>query len=74
MPSGLLDSKRSNKHSDATEYLAPLTNAIVVFGQILSGPSFSVLLDLLVTTSPNKFVLLIVATDYEEEGKKDKLA
>ena len=34
--------------------------------------SFSVLLDTLVTTSPNGFIVVAVATEYEEEGNKDE--
>ena len=62
------------------EYFAPLNNmavsnvnnAIVVLQQMLSGPSFSVLFNPLVTTNPNEFTVLVVATEYKEEGKKDK--
>ena len=72
-PSGLLDSKCSSKRSksNATECFAlfnnmvasNVNNAIVVLKQMLSKPSFSVLFNPLVTTSPNKFLTLIVALD-----------
>ena len=47
-------------------------NAIKVLEQMLSRTSFSVLLNPLATTSPNKFIVSAVATEYKEEGKKDK--
>ena len=49
-----------------------VSNAIEVLEEMLSKPLFSVLLDRLVTTSPNKFFVLAAATDYEEEGKRDR--
>ena len=39
---------------------------------MLFGPSFSVLLDPLVTTSPNEMIVLTATAEYEEQGKKDR--
>ena len=45
-------------------------NDIVVLQQMLSGPSFSVLLDHVVTTSPNNF--LVLAPQLQSKRKRER--
>ena len=60
-PSGWLDLKHSSKHANKTECsmaAAKVSGAVVLFKQMLSGPSFSVLPDPFVTSK----LLFIIST------------